>query len=127
MDNSKVDYEHQSSKIEGKEANVNLLFYIDNKGEEEDESEDEEHKEISESMNAAFVAAAHAMKITEDGERKRKERGSSGKKKKAKYHKFDLSNNYDSTNERISSVGNEGLSSESEVEEPLSDDDVETK
>ncbi|KAK9208720.1 hypothetical protein WN944_001080 [Citrus x changshan-huyou] len=123
VDNSKADYEHQSSKIEGKKANDNLLFYIDNKGEEE-ESEGEENKEINESMNAAFVAAAHSMKMTEDGGRKRKERGSSGKKKKIKYHKFDLSNTSDSTKERFSSVSNKGSSSESDIAEPLSDKDV---
>lgn len=121
--NSKADYEHQSSKIEGKEANDDLLFYIDNRGEEE-EGEGEENKEINESMNAAFVAAAHSMKMTEDGGRKRKERGSSGKKKKIKYHKFDLSNTSNSTKERFLSVSNEGSSSESEIEEPLSDEDV---
>ncbi|KAH9801260.1 hypothetical protein KPL71_000955 [Citrus sinensis] len=123
VDNSKADYEHQSSKIEGKKANDNLLFYIDNKGEEE-ESEGEENKEINESMNAAFVAAAHSMKMTEDSGRKRKERGSSGKKKKIKYHKFDLSNTSDSTKERFSSVSNKGSSSESDIAEPLSDEDV---
>lgn len=123
VDNSKADYEHQSSKIEGKKANDNLLFYIDNKGEEE-ESEGEENKELNESMNAAFVAAAHSMKMTEDSGRKRKEGGSSGKKKKIKYHKFDLSNTSDSTKERFSSVSNKGSSSESDIAEPLSDEDV---
>lgn len=123
VDNSKADYEHQSSKIEGKKANDNLLFYMDNKGEEK-ESEGEENKEINESMNAAFVAAPHSMKMTEDSRRKRKERGSSGKKKKIKYHKFDLSNTSDSTKERFSSVSNKGSSSESDIAEPLSDKDV---
>lgn len=126
VDNSKADYEHQSSKIEGKEVNDSLLFYIDNKGEEE-VGEGEENEEINKSMNAAFVAAAHSMKVTEDSGRKRKERGSSGKKKKIKYHKFDLSNGSDSTKERFSSVSDESLSSESEIEEPLSDEDVQAK
>lgn len=126
VDNSKADYEHQSSKIEGKEVNDSLLFYIDNKGEEE-VGEGEENEEINKSMNAAFVAAAYSMKVTEDSGRKRKERGSSGKKKKIKYHKFDLSNGSDSTKERFSSVSDESLSSESEIEEPLSDEDVQSK
>lgn len=126
VDNSKADYELQSSKFEGKERNGILLFYIDNKGEEE-EGEGEENTEIDESMNAAFVAAAHSLKVTEDGGRKRKERVSSGKKKKIKYHKFDLSTTSDSTKQRFSSVSNEGSSSESEIEEPLSDEDVQTK
>ncbi|KAK3210540.1 hypothetical protein Dsin_015246 [Dipteronia sinensis] len=121
VDNSKTDYEYQSSKVKRNEASGDLLFYIDNKGEDEDE----EDEEMNESMSAAFVAAAHSMKLPKNGGRKRKEMGSAGNKKKIKYPKHDLSDNHGSTREGFSSVSNEDLSSESEVDDPISDEDAE--
>lgn len=99
-----------------------ILFYIDNKGEDEDADEDK----MNESMSTAFVAAAHAMKLTENGGRKRKE-GRSAEQKKIKFVKYDLSQNSDSARGRPSFFSNDGFSSESEVENPLSDEDTETK
>ncbi|KAI9191663.1 hypothetical protein LWI28_011666 [Acer negundo] len=119
VDNSKTDCEYQSSKVKGNEASGDLLFYIDNKGEEE------EDEEMNESMSAAFVVAAHSIKFPENGGRKRKEMGSTGNKKKIKHLKHDLSDNHGSTREGFSSVSNEDLSSESEVEDPISDEDAE--
>ncbi|KAL5768666.1 hypothetical protein ACOSQ2_015449 [Xanthoceras sorbifolium] len=126
VDNSKTDY--QSSKVLGNEASGDLLFYIDNKGEEEDEDEeDEQQKRMNESMSVAFVAAAQSMKLPENSGRKRKESRNAGNKKKIKYLKHDLSDNHGSTREGFSSVSNEDLSSESEVDDPISDEDAETE
>ncbi|XP_044480057.1 uncharacterized protein LOC123206859 isoform X2 [Mangifera indica] len=124
VDNSKHDYKPQPSKMERKHADSDILFYIDNKGEVEDG--DEEQKKLNKSMSAAFVAAAHSMKMTKNGVTKRKEKGITGKMKKIKYLKFDLSENFGSTIERNSSVSNESLNSGSEVDEPSSDEDMET-
>lgn len=90
-----------------------ILFYIDNKEGDKDSDEDK----INTSMSAAFVSAAHSMKLTKNRERKRKEGESAGKKKKIKFVKY----------ERSSTVSNDGFNSESEVENPLSDEDTDTK
>lgn len=110
-DTSKTDFEQPASKLDSKRVEEDLLFYVDNKGEKEDT--DEEDKNTNESMNAAFVAASHTMKSMDKEGRKRKE-GSAEKEKKTKYIKYELLNNYES-------------SSGSEVENPLSDEDSESK
>ena len=89
-----------------------ILFYIDNKEGDKDSDEDK----MNASMSAAFVSAAHSMKLTKNGERKRKE-GKSAGKKKIKFVKY----------ERSSTVSKDGFNSESEVENPLSDEDTDTK
>jgi hypothetical protein len=85
-----------------------VLFYIDNKGEDEDADEDTKN-------------------LTENGGRKRKE-GRSAEQKKIKFVKYDLCQNSDSARARPSFFSNDGgFSSESEVENPHSDEDTETK
>ncbi|KAJ0090819.1 hypothetical protein Patl1_13432 [Pistacia atlantica] len=129
VDNSKPDYKPQPSKLEGKDADSDLLFYIDNKGEVKDDDEEEEENKMNDSMSAAFVAAARSMKMNKNGGTKRKEKGITGKTKKIKYLKVDLADNFDSTKERTSSVSKEGLSNGSEVDvrelSTSSDEDVE--
>lgn len=106
--------------MEGKKKDDDILFYIDNKGEDEDADEDK----VNKSMSTAFVAAAHRMESTENGGRKRKEGRSA--EKKIKFVKYDLFQNSDSARARPSFVSNDGFSSESEVENPVSDEDTET-
>lgn len=120
LDISKADFEQPSSKLEGKKKDDDILFYIDNKGEDEDADEDK----VNKSMSTAFVAAAHRMESTENGGRKRKEGRSA--EKKIKFVKYDLFQNSDSARARPSFVSNDGFSSESEVENPVSDEDTET-
>lgn len=107
--------------MEDKKADDDVLFYIDNKGEHKDADDDQ----MNQSMTTAFVAAAHTMKSTVNGGRKRKD-GRSAEKKKIKFVKHDLGQNSGSARARSSLVSNDGFSSESEVENPLSDDDTET-
>lgn len=113
LDISKADFEHPASKLEDKKVDDDILFYIDNKEGDKDSDEDK----MNASMSAAFVSAAHSMKLTKNGERKRKEGESAGQKKKIKFVKY----------ERSSTVSNDGFNSESEVENPLSDEDTDTK
>lgn len=113
LDISKADVGQFSSKLEDKKVDDDTLFYIDNKGEEEDTGKEDK---INESMK----------KSTEKGGRKRKEGRSTEKKKKIKFVKYDLPQNSDSTRARSSLVSNDGFNSDSEVENPVSDDDTET-
>uniref|UniRef100_A0A2N9G4R7 Uncharacterized protein n=1 Tax=Fagus sylvatica TaxID=28930 RepID=A0A2N9G4R7_FAGSY len=113
LDISKADFEHSASKLEDKKVDDDILFYIDNKEGDKDSDEDK----MNASMSAAFVSAAHSMKLTKNRERKRKEGESAGQKKKIKFVKY----------ERSSTVSKDGFNSESEVENPLSDEDTDTK
>ncbi|KDP33740.1 hypothetical protein JCGZ_07311 [Jatropha curcas] len=122
LDDPESDYQLSAPKPEGRKADVDLQFYVDNKGEEEDHDGDD--KETNESMSAAFLAAAHTMRFTENGGRKRKEGRSAGRKRKTKVLKHDLSDNSDSDGKGQSSVSDDSSGSESEVENPTSDEDV---
>ncbi|KAJ4851117.1 hypothetical protein Tsubulata_040711 [Turnera subulata] len=122
LDDFKTNYEHQVSKLESKRADVDLLPYIDRDGEEDNREEVE--KEANESMISAFVAAAHSMRLTETGGRKRKQHRNDGNHRRNKLSKHDHDDSSDSETERSSSVSNDDLSSESEVENPSSDEDV---
>ena len=126
LDISKVDYEQPVGRANFKKLDDDLLFYVDKKREEEDGNK--EDKETDDSMSAAFVSAARTMKLAEkDGERKRKKGSSIEKKKQIKFRKYKLHDN--SNSERESShFLDDGLSSGSEIENPLSDDeDMEVK
>lgn len=98
-----------------------ILFTIDNNGADENTVDDK----MKQSMSAAFVAAAHTMKLAENGGRKRKE-GKSTESNKIKFVKYDLCQNSDSVRTRSTIVSNDGFGSESEVENPVSDEDTET-
>lgn len=110
-------------ELEDKKQEDNVLFYIDNKGEEKDKDEDGdgEGKDIDESMSAAFIAAAHAMDMTENEGKKRKQRKRAGKEKRIKFLKYELAENADLPGERSKGVGGDG--SASEVDNPSSDED----
>lgn len=60
------------------------------------------------------------------GRRKRKE-GRGGEKKQVKFLKYNIYEHSGSTGEKSSSFGKDGSISEGEVENPLSDDDMEVK
>ncbi|XP_050270290.1 uncharacterized protein LOC126714263 [Quercus robur] len=122
LDISKADFEQPASKLEDIRVDDDILFCIDNKGEDKDTDEE---KMIT-SMSSTFVSAAHTMKSTENEGRKRKE-GLSAEKKKIKFVKYDLGQNSDSTRTRSAVVSDDGVSSESEVDNPISDDDTDTK
>ncbi|XP_043810692.1 uncharacterized protein LOC122723221 [Manihot esculenta] len=121
FDDSKSDYEQLAFKPGGKKADADL-FYIDNKGEEENLGEDD--KEVNESMSNAFIASAQRMRLMENGGKKRKEERNARKKKKIKLLKHTLSDTSDSDEERSTSASDDDSGSESEVENPTSDEDV---
>lgn len=110
-------------ELEDKKQEDNVLFYIDNKGEEKDKDEDGdgEGKDIDESMSAAFIAAAHVMDMTENEGKKRKQRKRAGKEKRIKFLKYELAENADLPGERSKGVGGDG--SASEVDNPSSDEE----
>ncbi|KAG6718464.1 hypothetical protein I3842_04G151400 [Carya illinoinensis] len=122
LDVFKADLEQPASKLEDQKVDDDTLFTIDNNGADEDTDEDK----MEQSMSAAFVAAAHTMKLAENGGRKRKE-GRSAENQKIKFVKYDLCQNSVSVRARSTIVRNDGSDSESEVENPISDEDTETK
>ncbi|KAF8036388.1 hypothetical protein BT93_C2179 [Corymbia citriodora subsp. variegata] len=109
-------------QLEEKKQEDDVLFYIDNKGEDEDGDGDGdgEGKDIDESMSAAFIAAAHAMETTENEGKKRKQRKRAGKEKRIKFLKYELAENADLPGERSKGVSGDG--STSEVDNPSSDE-----
>ncbi|KAF8388845.1 hypothetical protein HHK36_025525 [Tetracentron sinense] len=123
LDMSKVDYEHTVFRPDSKKAGDNILFYIDNKGEEEDKGERDQA--MIESMDAALLAAAHTMEFTEnDGRRKRKEGRRAERGARVKFTKYHLQDN--SVREKILTYSDDDdLNSGSAVENPLSDEDME--
>ncbi|KAM7512957.1 hypothetical protein LguiB_011832 [Lonicera macranthoides] len=112
---------------EQKALDSDLLFYIDNKGREEDENDEEEN--MNKSIDAAFVAAAGTMQSAEnEGRKKRKKRGDSEKKNKVKFVKYNVDDLSGTPAEKSAIFDQDGSNSESEVENPVSDDeDVEVK
>lgn len=100
-----------------------LLFYVDSRGEEF--NGDEEDEKMSEAMTAAFVAAAHSMKSADNEVKKRKEGRSTEKKRKVKFLKYEPLQNSESVSGRSPVVSYDSVSSGSEVENRLSDEDAE--
>ncbi|EOY30513.1 Uncharacterized protein TCM_037699 [Theobroma cacao] len=121
VDDSEADYERSVSKLEGKKLEDDPLFYFDNQGKEE--NEDEENNMKNESLTDAFMTAAHSMRLIDSFRTKRKGNGSADKEK-IKYFKYDLCSNSESSKDKVSAVTNDDLSSESEVENPLSDEEA---
>ncbi|XP_065851429.1 uncharacterized protein [Euphorbia lathyris] len=115
---SMSDSDKPALKAEGKKTDAELQFFIDNGGGNKDDD-----GETNMLMNDAFVAAAHTMRNAENVGRKRKDGSLDGRKKKSK-----LSENPESDAEKLSSSSDDGSvssDSESEVENPISDEDVE--
>ncbi|XP_030541648.1 uncharacterized protein LOC115749100 [Rhodamnia argentea] len=118
-----VANENPVLELEDKKQEDDVLFYIDNKGEEKDVDEDGEGKDIDESMTAAFIAAAHSMEMTENEGKKRKQRKGVGKEKRIKFLTYELAENADLQGERSKGFGGDGVGSTSEVDNPSSDED----
>ncbi|XP_077210882.1 SNF2 domain protein [Tasmannia lanceolata] len=121
LDESNVGYEHPIFKPDVMKVDEEDLFYIDNKGEHVEKG-GEEGQEMQ-SMDTKFLAAARTMKFTaNDGRRKRKEKGGEGeiKVKFLKYRLHDSSVKGNFTPSRA-----DEMSSGSEVENPISDADME--
>ncbi|CAA3032074.1 Hypothetical predicted protein [Olea europaea subsp. europaea] len=114
-DNLKEDLEMLGNKGEGKALDTDL-FYIDNKGENDGNEEDEN---TSESMSAAFMAAAHSMQSAEHGGTKRRAKKSE-KRKRVKFLKYSLAEN----SESYTFPSNDGGS---DVENPSSDEELEVR
>ncbi|POO00641.1 SNF2 domain protein [Trema orientale] len=122
-DTFRPDFQQLASKIESKKMDDDLLFYVDNKGEELDGDSDDENS--NDAITAAFVAAAHSMKSKDYGGRKRKNERSAEKKSKIKFLKYESLQNSESPSGRSPVVSYDSASSGSEVDNPLSDDDTE--
>ncbi|KAJ8532009.1 hypothetical protein K7X08_011932 [Anisodus acutangulus] len=101
-----------------KKSDADLIFYIDNKG-EEDEGEGDE--KMNESVSAAFVSAAHTMQSAEPEKRKREGKDSEHKSR-VKFLKYSLHENSVSKG-RSSIADSDDSSSESEVENPSTDEE----
>ncbi|KAI3782807.1 hypothetical protein L2E82_12864 [Cichorium intybus] len=108
---SKSDVGQPSGKTD-----QDLLFFIDNKGNDEDEDE-----KIDDSMNDVFVAAAHAMRSGTNGNGKKRKETSVEKKKDGV--KFQRHHSGPRSGEKTRSIGNDDSGSGSEVEDPDSDSD----
>ncbi|XWS17379.1 hypothetical protein CRYUN_Cryun33cG0062500 [Craigia yunnanensis] len=120
LDDSKAVREQSVSKVEEKKLEDDPLFYVDDKG----EGKDEETKIENESMTDAFVAAAHLMRQRDSSRKKRKGSGNE-EKERIKNFKYDVCSNSESAKDNVSisvsdsAASNDGLSSESEVENPV--------
>lgn len=122
-----AEHEQLAYDRRGTKTDADLGFFIDNKGEGEGEGEDgsENDERAKESMNAAFVKAAHTMTSAENGGgRKRKGGRSGGKKKHIKFLKYNLHNDSGASGEISAFLRNHEASTGSEVEDPLSDEDI---
>ncbi|KAJ4958086.1 hypothetical protein NE237_025197 [Protea cynaroides] len=119
----RVDNEFSVSKSDSQLGDGDLPFYIDNKGEEENEVEGDQ--EMIESMDAAFLAAAHTMNFTANDRRRKQREGRVEGEKQVKFIKYQRHD--DSAKGKFpSSTDVDGQSSSaSEVENPFSDEDME--
>ncbi|KAK1354860.1 DNA ligase 4 [Heracleum sosnowskyi] len=117
-----TDNEQPDSITNGKKSDNNVLFYFDNKGDEEmNEDIDDKNKPISD----AFMAAAHSLQSVESvGKRKRKERKGS-EKKHLKFRKHSINEISLSSGDMFPSFEEDNSSSEAEVENLTSDDESE--
>ncbi|KAK9131115.1 hypothetical protein Sjap_011602 [Stephania japonica] len=117
-DFSKQDNEQLPFQLESKEEE-DVFYVIDNKAEEEEDLIEEDGQITS--MDAAFLAAAHTMKITyKDGNRKRKD---AQERKGITRTKFLREHINDRRVKQDFLVDDKGMSSESEVENPHSSED----
>ncbi|KAM0071155.1 hypothetical protein Hdeb2414_s0001g00021661 [Helianthus debilis subsp. tardiflorus] len=117
---SSMDLDSQSYKLNAGKTEDDLEFFIDNKGKDEDEK-------IDDSTNDAFVAAARSMQSgTKESGKKRKETRVGKKKDGVKFQRYNLVDHLGSKSGKNSGLLEKDDSrSESEVEDPDSDEDVE--
>ncbi|KAH0743343.1 hypothetical protein KY290_031336 [Solanum tuberosum] len=118
LDSMTEGFEQPALKDGKKKSENDILFYIDNKGEEDEEEGD---VKMNESASAAFVSAAHTMESAEPERRKRKGKDSEHKSR-VKFLKYSLRENSGS-NGQSSIADSDDSSSESEVENPLTDEE----
>lgn len=125
IDDANEDTKQPVHKSSSKKSDADLLFYIDNKGEEDDNDEEdndnEDDEEMKESMSAAFVAAAHTMHSAEPKQKKRK--GRNAERKKVKFLKHSLYDDSQLSGGKSTILQKDDSESGSEVENPSSDDD----
>ncbi|KAJ9701945.1 hypothetical protein PVL29_003940 [Vitis rotundifolia] len=121
MYKSRVEYELPVCKLDGKTQDNNVFFYTDSEGSGEEKIDSDQ--EMVDSLNAAMLAAACTVNLTTDGRRKRKGIIDEGKTqfKFGKYHL--LENSFGDNPLPFGDDG--GSSSGSEVENPVSDEDME--
>lgn len=111
-------FEQPALKDGKKRLGNDIMFYIDNKGEEDEEEGDEKMNEYA---SAAFIFAAHTMQSAEPERRKRKGRDLEHKSR-VKFLKYSLHEN--SGSKVWSSIAdNDDSSSESEVENPSTEEE----
>ncbi|CAH1431996.1 unnamed protein product [Lactuca virosa] len=119
---SRSDFGQPSYKGDAGKTDEDLEFFIDNKG--NDENEDEK---IDDSMNDVFVAAARAMRSDANGSgKKRKEISVEKKKDGVKFQRRNLvlvDHSGSRSGESSSSSEKDDSESASEVEDPDSDED----
>ncbi|KAK2993418.1 hypothetical protein RJ640_021637 [Escallonia rubra] len=117
LDNLKAGNDQSGYKVEGMKSDTDLLFYIDTKGKEEDRTEEVENP--NDSMNAAFVAAAHTMQLAENGVgRKRRKRRGVGKKQ-VKLLKPDVDEPSGSSWRKSANFSKDDSNSDSEIDNPI--------
>ncbi|KAI3742102.1 hypothetical protein L1987_59782 [Smallanthus sonchifolius] len=118
---SSLDLDPQSSKLNAAGKNDDDLgFFIDNKGNDEEEK-------IDDSMNDVFVAAARSMQSgTNESGKKRKETHFGKKKGGVKFQRYNLVDHSGSkSGKKTGLLEKDDSSSDSEVEDPDSDEDLE--
>ncbi|CAI9100535.1 OLC1v1037659C2 [Oldenlandia corymbosa var. corymbosa] len=118
-----LDHSEDNSKLgayKEKNSDTDLLFYIDNKGEDKDEGETDE--KMAEAVSASFVTAAHSLQSADRGGKKRKS-GKVEKKGRLKFRKYKLYEDSDLLGEKSTFVDTNNLNSTSDVENPSSDED----
>ncbi|XP_068647902.1 uncharacterized protein [Aristolochia californica] len=121
LNKAKVAFEHPTSTLESMKVDEDL-FYIDCKGKEEVEKSLEEDQGML-FMDSEFLAAAQMMRSkATNGIRKRKESSKTEGQKQVKFLKYKLPAN---PVEEKMIVSDEDATSGSEVENPLSDEDME--
>ncbi|PWA72713.1 hypothetical protein CTI12_AA267840 [Artemisia annua] len=119
---SRSDVDQSSYKLDAGKSDSDLLFFIDNKG-KDDEGDDEK---IDDSMNDAFVAAARSMQSdTSESGKKRKETRDEKKKDPVKFPRYNLVDLGSKSGKKTSSSNKDDSGSDSEVEDPDSDEDLE--
>lgn len=120
---SRSDVDQPSYKLDAGKTDSDLLFFIDNKGKDGDGDDDEK---IDDSMNDAFVAAARSMQSdTSESGKKRKETLVEKKKDPVKFQRYSLVDQPGSKSGKTGSSKKDDSGSDSEVEDPDSDEDLE--
>ncbi|GKA12863.1 SNF2 domain protein [Tanacetum coccineum] len=122
---SRSDVDQPSYKLDAGKTDSDLLFFIDNKGKDGDGDDDDE--KIDDSMNDAFVAAARSIQSdTNESGKKRKETHVENKKDQVKFQRYNLVDQSGSkSGTKTSSSKKDDSGSDSEVEDPDSDESLE--